>query len=681
MKKLLQNLKLRGKIMLMLILPLAGMIYFSTTRVISENSNSNEMESLQQAMLLSRNIGNYVHESQKERGYTAGYLKSKGAKFSSELVNQHKSADVKKAELLSFIEDFNAQSYGTELNMALQKALATLNQIDGTRSSVSSLNIAPGKAISYYTNMHAEFFEVIRSVAKLSTDASLTTQVNAYVSFLLSKERAGLERAVLTGTFAANQFGKGGYEKFIKLVSEQDAYNDVFLSNATTQQKTMFNEKMNSDAVKKVNEMRTVAKEKSITGRFGIDAGAWFSTVTQKINLLKEIEDGVAADVVGLADSIKTKSYASFITSLAIALMVLIVSILISISVASGIIRQMKVLNVAVEQVSAGDLTIAIDDSGRDEFSETLSNLKIMVEKLKEVISKVMESSNNISAAGVEMSDSSQQMSEGATEQASAAEEISSSMEEMVANIQQNTDNAKQTEKIAESASSEIQNGSNAVNETVDSMKTIASKISIIGEISRQTNLLALNAAVEAARAGEHGKGFAVVAAEVRKLAERSQNAAVEIDELSSTSVDVAQKSGVLLKEIVPNIQKTSDLVQEITAASVEQNTGAEQINNAIQQLNEIVQQNAATAEELAASSEELNSQSEYMTDLMGFFRIDEALMKRKATAHSVQRTVTSNGSAPTPQPQSNNLESAGVNINLSTSGGRDSKDSDYEKF
>ena len=210
------------------------------------------------------------------------------------------------------------------------------------------------------------------------------------------------------------------------------------------------------------------------------------------------------------------------------------------------------------------------------------------------------------------MSSTSQQMSQGATEQASSAEEVSSSMEEMAANIQQNTDNAQQTEKIAIKASTGINTVNDASGATLKYMQEIADKVSIIGEIARQTNILALNAAVEAARAGEHGKGFAVVAAEVRKLAERSQISAVEIDQLTKTSVRATEEAGQLLAEIAPEIGKTAKLVQEIAAASIEQNGGTAQINNALQQLNQVTQQNAASAEELSGQSEQLLSNVEF---------------------------------------------------------------------
>jgi methyl-accepting chemotaxis protein len=207
-------------------------------------------------------------------------------------------------------------------------------------------------------------------------------------------------------------------------------------------------------------------------------------------------------------------------------------------------------------------------------------------------------------------------------------------MEQMASNIQQNTDNALQTEKISIKAADDMKEGSAAVIQTVESMKKIAQKIGIIGEIARQTNLLALNAAVEAARAGEHGKGFAVVAGEVRKLAERSQNAAEEIDQLSSSSIGVADRSVRLLEMIVPNIQNTAKLVQEIAASSQEQNSGANQVNSAIQQFSQVIQQNAAGTEEIASSAEELSAQSDSLLESVSFFRIEHEVRGNHAASN-----------------------------------------------
>jgi methyl-accepting chemotaxis protein len=325
---------------------------------------------------------------------------------------------------------------------------------------------------------------------------------------------------------------------------------------------------------------------------------------------------------------------------------VMIIGIIIALFIANTISKPIVSLVKNLKSVSEGDLTLDIEVKSTDEIGTAMSSMKDMVARLKNIITSIVSSVDNLSSASSQISSSAQQMSEGATDQASSVEEISASMEEMVANIQQNTNNAKQTEKMAQQASREITESNEAVVQTVSSMKTIANKISIIEEISRQTNLLALNAAVEAARAGEHGKGFAVVAAEVRKLAERSQHAAVEINQVSFTSVDVAQKSGDLLNKIVPNIQKTTNLILEISAASVEQNAGADQVNLAVQKLNQVVQENAATAEEMAAGAEELNSQAENLKDLVSFFKLENKVNKKhfKQTDYSPELATYESG-------------------------------------
>ena len=313
-----------------------------------------------------------------------------------------------------------------------------------------------------------------------------------------------------------------------------------------------------------------------------------------------------------------------------------------------------------------------------------IRNITNIVSKLKELIAFVQTASDNISSASTQMNSSSQQMSEGATEQAASAEEVSSSMEEIASIIQQNTDNALQTEKIATKVAADILEGNKAVNHTVQSMKEIADRISIIGDIARQTNLLALNAAVEAARAGDYGKGFAVVASEVRKLAERSQVAALEINNLSKTGVMVAEKSGKLLEEIVPEIQRTSKLVQEISLSSIEQNTGANEVNKAIQQLNQVIQQNAATSEEMAASSEELSSQAEQLKEVISFDIGSDIRSKVRS------RGIPANINPPYRNGANKNISAVkkskssyvngygGININMN---GKDVLDESYEKF
>ena len=273
------------------------------------------------------------------------------------------------------------------------------------------------------------------------------------------------------------------------------------------------------------------------------------------------------------------------------------------------------------KKIAKGDLTMNIAVKSGNEIGQLLSAFNAMIHALSEVVGNVQSAAGNVASGSQTMSAGAAEVSRGATEQASAAEELSSSMEQMTTNIRQNADNALQTKEIAVKAVEDARASGEAVAETVGAIQKIATKISAIEDIARQTRMLSLNATIEAAKANEYGKGFAVVAAEVRALAERSREAAEEINELAESSVNIADNAGERLRRLVPDIEKTALLVQEISAASNEQNLGAGQINRSIQQLDRVIRQNAATSEEMAATSEELARQAEQLQRTMVFFK------------------------------------------------------------
>lgn len=336
----------------------------------------------------------------------------------------------------------------------------------------------------------------------------------------------------------------------------------------------------------------------------------------------------------------------------------LLLSILIGYLMGKAIVKPLNLFLKEFSCLTKGDLTLdGISEKDRkkvsaqkDELGELGRGIDVLIENFANVLYQVQESSKNVAVGAKEISKGSQAISSDSSTQASFAEEISSTVEEMASNIRRNADNSSQSDAIAQKVLEAGKRGSEAVTQTVDAMHQIADKISIIEDISSQTNRLALNAAIEAARAGEAGRGFAVVASEVRKLAERSQNAAVEIGDLSHNSVEVAEETGRIFEEMVPDIARTADLTQEIAAAAREEDVGAQQINKAVVELDTLVQKGATASEEFASVSEELSAQAEKLVEVLGFFKFTATQPKKEQPKIAAPSSRKALPSAPKPE-------------------------------
>ncbi|MDO9240266.1 MAG: nitrate- and nitrite sensing domain-containing protein [Methylicorpusculum sp.] len=620
----LHKLKFNFKIALIALLPLSGLLLISSFIVIHQVDEMQSAERIISLANLSVHVSDLVHELQKERGMSAGHLGSRGQKFKTELVRQRETTDARLKKLNQFLSEFDKE-LSREIAESMDSADRQMAGLISTRRGVSALTASGETTLAYYSNLNAAYLDIIAQLPQFSTNVHINHKLDAYANFLKGKEQAGIERAVLTNTFTRDVFGPGMYEKLVSLIAFQDTYLDLFTTVAPTEYKDFFKHTLSGKTIEETARMRRKALDKAEKGGFGVDASHWFAMQTGKIDLLKEVENFIANDAMATSTGIRQEATRQLIFNGIFIAIIGGLSFMLFWIISKDIAHQLggepQVVSAMTAKIAAGQLdrrTEAHSSRHVGIFAAMLT----MQKRLADVIGTISTCSEQIAQASQEVNNAAHTLSQSTCEQAASIEQTSAALEQLTGTVENNHENAQITEKIAITAAATAVDGGQAVNDTVAAMEKIADKISLIEEIAYQTNLLSLNASIVAAKAGEHGASFSVVATEVRKLSTRSQETANEISTLAKNGLAIAKKAGNLLNEVLPNIQKTASLVQEIASASDTQATGVRQISQAIVQLDNVIQQNAAASEQLAATSEELNDQSQLLMGQIGFFKL-----------------------------------------------------------
>jgi len=656
------NSGVRQRIFLALALPTIGLLFFAGTIVLDKSQVSSNMARLTTLAHLAPTLSGLVHEMQKERGVSAGFIGSKGQKFKDKVSEQRKETDVKHGLVQQEIKRFPMGDYSEILKNKVEIAQKALAELQDKRAQVSDLKITVAQMAGYYTGTIAKILNIVEEMAVLSEDASVTGAISAYTAFLQGKERSGVERAMGSGGFSAGEFNPKIYRKFLQLIAMQETFLSRFKIFATNEQIDFLGSTVKGRPVEEVDRMRKIAIESAVTGSTeGVEGPYWFEMITSKINLLKTVENKIAEDLVVLADQIRNEAQTAFYMTLFAAVALLIVTAIISLKVINGITRPIHGLTNVMSGLAEGNHNIDVPDVERqDEIGEMARSVEIfkngMIEadrlneekqaeqeartlrqkKLENYIrdfegamSTVLE---GLSTADHTMRETSVEMNEVSSNTKSQSASVAASAEEASSNVETVASAAEELSASIVEISGQVANASQSAMTAVDEANDTSAKIKIlednvakigefvglINDIADQTNMLALNATIEAARAGDAGKGFAVVAQEVKTLANQTSSATEEIGKQIAEVQESTSASVTAISSVSASISAVNEISATISAAVEEQSAATKEIARNVEQASSGTQSVSAEITHVLASAERAEVASGQINDASG---------------------------------------------------------------